>query len=75
MNLNDMDLTKAVEIKTKKTYDSWGHEGVCTYYRLTHWSNAEGYWSKYWANVYCSDTSSGHGWAGRMNQEEWDNIK
>lgn len=67
------DLNGALEVKTKKTYDSWGHEGVCTYYRVSDWF----YWdsvSAPTATVYCSDTSSGHGWQGRMNKTEWENI-
>lgn len=63
-----------IETKTKKTYDSWGHEGVCTYERLTEWFNGDGRWTQYWAEVRCSDTSSGHGWGGRMSKEEWEKI-
>lgn len=68
------NLNEALEVKTKKTYDSWGHEGVCTYYRLSEWSNGQGHYTEYWAEVYCSDTSSGHGWQGRKSKTEWERI-
>jgi hypothetical protein len=67
-------MKDALEIKTKVTYDSWGFEGIRTYYRLTHWSDAEGYYNQYWARVSCTDTSTGHGWCGRMSKEEWESL-
>lgn len=68
-------MKDALEIKTEVTYDSWGFEGIRTYYRLSNWFNGDGRWAQYWATVCCSDTSSGHGWQGKMSKEEWDNIK
>lgn len=67
-------MIDALEVKTKKTYDSWGNEGVCTYYRLTEWHIERG-WPDAYATVYCSDTSSGHGWQGRMYKPYWESLK
>lgn len=57
-----------METKTKTTYDSWGHKGVATYHRQSDWDE------KGWAYVVMSDSSSGHGWAGHMHKDRWDNI-
>ena len=67
-------MTNALEVKTKKTYDSRGHEGVCTYQRMSEWFNGEGRYTEYWATVHCSDTSTGHGWGGQMSKTEWENL-
>jgi hypothetical protein len=69
-----LDYKNALELKTKPTFDCWGHEGVCSYYRLTEWSNGGGQWTEWWAEIYVSDTSSGHGWEGRMSKTEWEKI-
>jgi hypothetical protein len=58
-----------IETRTKETRDSWGHKGVATYHRTSDF-NPGGF-----ASVTMSDTSSGHGWAGRMSRAEWEAIQ
>jgi hypothetical protein len=65
---------KVLETKTKETRDSWGHRGVCTYYRKSEFFDNHGQWKESWASVSCSDTSTGHGWGGRMSKTQWENI-
>jgi len=67
-------LNNVLEVKTVETFDSWGNKGVCTYRRLSDFFDNYGQWTQSWATVYVCDSSTGHGWQGRMSKEEWENI-
>lgn len=57
-----------LETRTKKTFDTWGFEGVATYHRNSEFNHGG------WAHVTMSDTSSGHGWAGMMHRDDWNKL-
>ena len=65
-------MENVIEVKTRETRDGWGNKGVCTYKRMSEWFDNEGNWSDSWATVYVTDTSTGHGWGGRMSKTIWD---
>ncbi len=67
-------MENVIEVKTKETRDSWGNKGVCTYTRTSEWFDNHGAWTESWAEVVVSDTSTGHGWGGRMNKTDWEKV-
>ena len=67
-------MENVIEVKTKETRDNWGNKGVCTYTRTSEWFDNHGQWTESWADVVVSDTSTGHGWGGRMSNKQWEKV-